>query len=95
MKRFLVVLLALALSCTPVIGATSDPATFVIGYENPKGLVTFNHESHATQYECSICHEGEVKTIIVDKDFGHKTCKSCHKDVGNDAPVRCNECHVK
>jgi hypothetical protein len=97
MKKILVVLLAIALSCTPVIGADLDP-NFASSYENKKGLVTFNHEAHATSYECAVCHDNEITGILVDKSFGHKTCKSCHKAVGQDfpnAPVRCNGCHVK
>jgi hypothetical protein len=98
MKKILVVLLAIALLATPVIGADTAPNDFTSVYDSKKGLVSFNHTVHSAEYECATCHEGEEGLILVDKSYGHKTCKSCHKAIGADfpnAPVRCNGCHVK
>ena len=66
---------------------------FVASYENKKGTVTFNHEVHSAQNECSVCHEGTPATIEIDKTFAHKTCKGCHNDTAG--PTKCNGCHVK
>jgi hypothetical protein len=99
MKKILVVLLAIALSCTPVFGAAQDP-NFVTAYETKKGLVTFNHQAHAESIgECANCH-GQLEAFggEVNKKFGHVVCKQCHKDIlqlSPNAPVKCNGCHVK
>lgn len=74
-----------------------DP-NFTKTYESKKGVVTFNHTAHSTAYECAVCHDAEMtpSLIVVDKEYGHKTCKSCHKAVKVDtAPTKCNGCHIK
>ena len=83
MKQFLIAVLLIMVAST--VGAVT--------YENKKGAVTFDHEGHQAKAECSVCHEGTPAKIEVDKTFGHKTCKNCHKEqVG---PAKCNGCHVK
>lgn len=96
MKKILVVLLAIALTCTPVL-ANPD---FTKTYETSKGVVTFNHTVHSTTLpDCRVCHSTEIpETIEVTKDWGHKMCKGCHKEsisTAPNSPVRCNGCHVK
>jgi hypothetical protein len=67
----------------------------VVKYENKKGTVTFNHPLHQEKLvECVKCHEGVPEKIEVDKTFGHKTCKACHKEM-KEGPTKCNACHVK
>ena len=66
----------------------------VVTYENKKGTVTFNHKAHQEKLDdCAKCHEGEPVKIEVNKVYGHKSCKSCHKEMNG--PTKCNECHVK
>ena len=99
MKKILVVLLAIALSCSPVFGTDLDP-NFTKTYDTKKGAVTFNHQLHVeTMGECDSCH-GQLETFggEVNKKFAHVVCKSCHKDVialSPNAPTKCNGCHVK
>ncbi len=99
MKKILVVLLAIALSCTPVFGSSPDH-NFVKTYENKKGAVTFNHERHSeVAGGCANCHD-QLNALggEVNKKVGHFVCKSCHKEVLRlkpDAPTKCTGCHVK
>lgn len=81
------------------VRAELDP-NFTKVYENKKGVVTFNHQEHATVMgECADCH-GKLEAFggSVNKKFAHTVCKDCHKEVlqlSPNAPVRCNGCHVK
>lgn len=86
----------LVLSCTVVLG--SDDPTFTKVYENSKGVVTFNHTLHSENIpDCKTCHVIKDVPLVVNKDFGHDVCKACHKNqINNDnAPTKCNGCHVK
>ena len=67
----------------------------VMTFENKKGTITFNHKAHQDKLggDCTKCHEGTPGKFGIDKTFGHKTCKSCHKDMGG--PTKCNDCHQK
>jgi len=89
MKRFMLILLALAFLAT----ATAAVAADVVTYENSKGTVTFNHKAHGEKLgDCAKCHEGTPAKIEVTKDTAHKElCKDCHKDMGG--PTKCNDCH--
>lgn len=89
MKKLLVLMMLLAF-----VGVNVAIAADVVTYDNKKGAVTFDHKAHQDAVgECSKCHEGAPGKIEVDRDYGHKTCKSCHKDMGG--PTKCNECHKK
>ncbi|PLY03260.1 MAG: cytochrome C [Desulfuromonas sp.] len=88
MKKIIV--LAMLLAFVSVSAFAAD----VVTYENKKGNVTFDHKAHQEKLgDCAKCHEGTPAKIAVDKDFGHKTCKACHKDMGG--PTKCNDCHKK
>ena len=67
----------------------------VMTFENSKGTITFQHKVHQDRLsgDCSKCHEGTPDKFEVNKDYGHKTCKACHKDMGG--PTKCSACHVK
>ena len=89
MKKLVILMMLLAF-----VGATVAIAADSYTYDNKKGTVTFNHKDHQDKLgDCAKCHEGEPAKIEVDKDFGHKTCKSCHKEMGG--PTKCNDCHKK
>ena len=76
------------------VGATVAIAADSYTYDNKKGTVTFNHKAHQDKLgDCAKCHEGEPAKIEVNKDFGHGTCKSCHKEMSG--PTKCNDCHKK
>ena len=92
MKKLLVVIIALMLTCAGAYaGGNPD---FTKTYDNTKGVVTFNHTTHSsTLPDCFVCHEGEPETIAVDKGYAHITCKSCHKVM--EGPKTCTGCHVK
>jgi len=89
MKRFMLVLLALAFLATSTVAIAAD----VVTYENSKGTVTFNHKAHGEKLgDCAKCHEGTPAKIMVDKDGAHKAlCKDCHKEMNG--PTKCNDCH--
>ena len=76
-------------------GITVATAADVMTFENKKGNITFKHKEHqdALNGDCSKCHEGTPGKFGVDKAFGHKTCKGCHKEMGG--PTKCNGCHKK
>ena len=89
MKKLILIMMLLAF-----VGVNVAIAADVVTYENKKGTVTFNHKAHGEQLgDCAKCHEGEPAKIEVDKAFGHKNCKSCHKEMGG--PTKCNDCHKK
>ena len=89
MKKLVILMMLLAF-----VGATVAIAADSYTYDNKKGTVTFNHKDHQDKLgDCAKCHEGEPAKIEVDKDFGHTTCKSCHKEMGG--PTKCNDCHKK
>jgi hypothetical protein len=90
MKK-LVILIALL----TFVGATVAIAADSYTYENAKGNITFNHKAHQERLkgDCAKCHEGTPAKIAVNKDFGHTTCKGCHKEMNG--PTKCNDCHKK
>lgn len=86
--------LVLMLVLVAFFGVSFAIADDVVTYENKKGTVTFNHKVHQEKVDdCAKCHEGTPAKIEVDKDYAHKTCKSCHKEMGG--PTKCNDCHKK
>ena len=89
MKKLVIMMMVLAF-----VGANVAIAADVVTYENKKGAITFNHKAHQEKLvDCAKCHEGTPAKIEVDKKFGHKTCKACHKEMNG--PTKCNGCHVK
>ena len=94
MKKLVVLVMLSAFACASLAIAAGQE---VVTYENKKGTITFQHKKHQEVLggDCSKCHEGTPAKIAVDKDFGHKTCKACHKEMGGNAPTKCNGCHVK
>ncbi|MDY6848824.1 MAG: cytochrome c3 family protein [Thermodesulfobacteriota bacterium] len=90
MKRLTAVIAAAAFLGAAALAFGADSYT----YEAKNGNVEFNHKMHQKAAgKCSACHEGGVGPIEVDKDFGHSTCKNCHKEMNG--PTKCNECHKK
>ena len=90
MKKLVIIMMLLAF-----VGVNVAIATDSYTYDNKKGTVTFDHTAHKARVadDCAKCHEGEPAKIEVDKDFGHKTCKTCHKEMNG--PTKCNDCHKK
>jgi len=89
MKKLIIMMLLIAFASAGVAIAADT-----VVYDASKGNVTFNHKAHAEKLgDCSKCHEGEPAKIAVDKDFAHKTCKGCHKEMNG--PTKCNDCHKK
>jgi len=90
MKKLVLIMMLLAFVAVNVAVAAD-----VVVYENSKGNITFDHNAHQEKLagDCAKCHEGEPAKIEVDKDFGHKTCKACHKEMNG--PTKCNACHKK
>lgn len=89
MKRVLIMVVLLVF-----VGINSAAAADIVVYEGKKGDVTFNHKAHADKLvDCSKCHNGEPAKIEVDKSYGHKECKICHKEMTG--PTKCNDCHKK
>jgi hypothetical protein len=90
MKKLVIMMMLLAF-----VGANVAIAADSYTYDNEKGTVTFDHTAHQAKLadDCTKCHEGEPAKIEVNKDFGHKTCKACHKEM--DGPTKCNDCHKK
>ena len=91
MKKLVIMMMLLAF-----VGANVAIAADSYTYENKKGTVTFDHEAHKARVsdDCAKCHEGTPAKIEVDKSFGHKTCKACHKEMKK-GPTKCNDCHKK
>ena len=94
MKRLLIMLMLVAFVGAS-IAIAADMGPEVMTFENSKGTITFPHKAHQDKLsgDCTKCHEGTPGKFEVTKDFGHKTCKTCHKDMG--APTKCSGCHVK
>lgn len=90
MKKLIIIMMLLAF-----VGANVAIAADSYTYENKKGTITFDHKAHQERVDndCSKCHEGTPAKIEVNKDFGHKTCKGCHKEMNG--PTKCNDCHKK
>jgi hypothetical protein len=89
MKKLIIIMMLLTF-----VGVSVAIAADSYTYENKKGTVTFNHKAHQEKLgDCAKCHEGEPAKIEVDKDFGHNTCKACHKEMNG--PTKCNDCHKK
>ena len=89
MKKLIIIMMLLAF-----VGVNVAIAADSYTYDNKKGTVTFNHKAHQDNLaDCAKCHEGEPAKIEVDKNFGHKTCKACHKEMSG--PTKCNDCHKK
>ena len=89
MKKLVIIMMLLAF-----VGVNVAIAADSYTYDNKKGTVTFDHKAHQDALgDCAKCHEGEPAKIAVDKDFAHKTCKGCHKDMNG--PTKCNDCHKK
>ncbi len=94
MKKLVVLVMLLAFAgASLAIAAGKD----VVVLENKKGNITFQHKKHQEYLggDCSKCHEGTPAKIEVDRNFGHKTCRACHKEMKGNAPTRCNGCHKK
>jgi len=89
MKKLVIMMMLLAF-----VGANVAIAADSYTYDNKKGTVTFDHKAHQDKVsDCAKCHEGEPAKIAVDKNYGHKTCKTCHKEMNG--PTKCNDCHKK
>ena len=91
MKKLLILAMLLAF-----VGANVAVAADVMTFENKKGTITFQHKAHQERLDgdCAKCHEGTPAKFEVDKNFGHKTCKACHKEMKK-GPTKCNDCHKK
>ena len=91
MKKLVLIAMILAF-----VGANIAVAADVMTFENKKGTITFQHKAHQERLggDCTKCHEGTPGKFGINKDFGHKTCKACHKEMGQ-GPTKCNDCHKK
>ena len=90
MKKLVIMMMLLAF-----VGVNVAIADDIMTFENKKGTITFQHKAHQEKLggDCTKCHEGTPGTFEVNKDFGHKTCKACHKKMNG--PTKCAGCHVK
>lgn len=90
MKKLVIMAMVLAF-----VGVNVAVASDVMTFENKKGTITFNHKAHQERVngDCTKCHEGTPAKFGITKDFGHNTCKSCHKEMNG--PTKCNDCHKK
>lgn len=92
MKKMLLIMVLLAF-----VGVSVAVAADSYTYENSKGNITFNHKAHQERLkgDCAKCHGDTTPPakIEVNKDFGHNTCKACHKEMNG--PTKCNDCHKK
>lgn len=94
MKKLVILMVILSfVGISIAIAAEKGEETYT--FENKKGTITFNHRAHQDRLkgDCAKCHQGEPGKFEVNKDFGHKTCKGCHKEMGG--PTKCNDCHKK
>ena len=94
MKKLVIMMMLLTfVGATIAVAANTGPE--VMTFENKKGTITFQHKAHQERLDgdCAKCHEGTPAKFEVDKNFGHKTCKACHKKMSG--PTKCNECHAK
>ena len=59
------------------------------------GDVSFPHKTHLA-LGCTKCHAAEAggKIEEMGKDWAHKTCTGCHKEMAK-GPSKCGECHKK
>ena len=94
MKRLVIMMMLLAFVSVNIAFAASNGAE-VMTFENTKGTITFQHKAHQERLggDCTKCHEGTPGKFGITKDFGHKTCKTCHKTMNG--PTKCSGCHVK
>ena len=70
-----------------------SPETIV--FDASYGKVTFPHEMHSGNYDCSTCHGEETPGLFgLDKEKAHALCKDCHKKIGA-GPADCKGCHKK
>ncbi|KPA09572.1 Nitroreductase-like protein [Candidatus Magnetomorum sp. HK-1] len=72
----------------------SERNPVIVNFNNPYGLVTFNHEAH-TSFSCSDCHPPFVFNFDDEMDFSlraHKHCLGCHE--GSSVDTSCTFCHV-
>ena len=93
MKKLVIMLMLLTFVGVTLAFAANNGAE-VMTFENSKGTITFNHKAHQDNLgDCAKCHEGTPGKFEVNKDFGHKTCKACHKKMSG--PTKCSACHVK
>lgn len=94
MKKLVIMMMLLTFVGANIAVAANTGAE-VMTFENKKGTITFPHKAHQEKLggDCSKCHEGTPGEFGVDKNFGHKTCKACHKKM--DGPTKCNGCHKK
>ena len=94
MKKLVIMMMLLTFVGANIAVAANTGAE-VMTFENKKGTITFPHKAHQEKLggDCSKCHEGTPGKFGVDKNFGHKTCKTCHKKM--DGPTKCNGCHKK
>ena len=90
MKKFVIIATTLIFASITVATAAD-----VMTFENKKGAVTFKHKEHQDRLngDCSKCHEGTPGKFGISKEFGHNTCKGCHKEMNG--PTKCNDCHKK
>ena len=93
MKKLVIMMMLLTFVGVTFAFAANNGAE-VITFENSKGTVTFQHKAHQERLgDCAKCHEGTPAKFEVTKDYGHKTCKACHKKTAG--PTKCSACHVK
>lgn len=90
MKKLVIMAMLLAF-----VGVNVAIAADVMTFENKKGTITFNHKAHQEKLggDCTKCHQGTPGKFGINKDFGHNTCKACHKEMNG--PTKCNDCHKK
>jgi hypothetical protein len=95
MKIFTLVI-AVVLTCACAYAGDLNP-NFTKVYETSKGDVTFNHQNHAeVLQDCAACHSMfESFGGVVNKEYGHKGCKTCHKESGVKSVTICSGCHVR
>ena len=95
MKKLVIMLLLLLTFVGANIAIAANTGAEVMTFENKKGTITFQHKAHQERLggDCTKCHEGTPGKFEVNKNFGHKTCKACHKETNG--PTKCSECHKK
>lgn len=93
MKKTIVTLFALAAFAGTTFAAD------IVEFASPKmGKVSFPHKVHQIMLkDCKKCHEKEKKPAKIEgfgKEWSHKTCTGCHKDMKK-GPTGCKDCHNK
>ncbi|WP_306532978.1 cytochrome c7 [Geobacter sp.] len=89
------IIAAAALTLFCAAGALAHDKVVVLEAKN--GNVTFEHAKHkGVKGDCKACHESEAggKIAGMGKDWAHKTCIGCHKEMAK-GPQKCGECHKK